>query len=58
MVHVHPYVVTITTGRLKKGRITATKNWDRAGVGFLLRMANREVIDRKCIVPEMDMIIS
>jgi hypothetical protein len=58
MVHVHAYVLTITTGRIKKGRITATKNGDRAGVGCLLRIANREVIARKCIVPEVDMIIS
>jgi hypothetical protein len=58
MIHVDAYVWTNTTSWVKCVRIIATKQDDRAPVGGLLGIADREVVDRKCIVVEMDMITS
>ncbi len=58
MIHVDAYVLTKATGWNKLVRIIATKQDVPARVGGLLGIADREVVNRKCIVVEMDTIIS
>jgi len=58
MIHVDAYVLAIPTGWIKYVRITATKNGEPACVWFLRGISNRKSINGKCIVLEMDSVIT